>query len=60
MRTKLKLIKFYRHDNKTAILSRYNSYIRVYDGDNKEHFFRELSHAIKYLLDEKYFIDLNI
>lgn len=56
----VKIIKFYRSDSKTAILHRFNAYFRVLDGDNKEHFFRELLHGIKHLLDEKYFIDLEI
>lgn len=57
---KIKILEFYRHDNKKAILHRFNAKIRVLDGNNEEHFFRELSNAIKFLLDQKYHIDLNI
>ena len=57
---KINILKFYRSDKKTAILHRFNCYFRVLDGENKEHFFRELSHGIKFLLDQKYYIDLNI
>lgn len=57
---RLKLIKFFRHDNKEALISRHNASIRVLDGENKEHFFRELKDAITFLFDQNYHIDLNI
>jgi hypothetical protein len=57
---KIKILKFYRSDQKSAIVHRFNCYIRVLDGENKESFFRELSQAIKYLLNEGYYIDLNM
>jgi len=62
MSTKIKILKFHKYigGEKTAILSRFNCYIRVLEGDNNELFFRELSAAIKHLLDDNYLIDLDI
>ena len=45
---------------KTALLHRFNAKIRVLDGDNKEHFFSELRHAIKYLIDSNYQMIIHI
>lgn len=59
---RIKILKFHKYigGEKTAILHRFNAYFRVLDGDNKEHFFNEMSNAIKFLLDKEYLIDLNM
>lgn len=55
---KNRMLRFYKNiDNKTAIITQFNGKIRVLDGDNKESFYWELSHAIKDLLNDGYVIE---
>lgn len=47
-------------NNRQAIMSRYNAYIRVLAGDNKEYFFYSHNKAIMFLLNQGYSIHLDI
>jgi len=46
--------------NKTALLHRFNASIRVLYDENKEHFFADLSNAIKFLINQGYQMVINI
>ena len=58
---KVRIIHFDKiASDKTALISRFNCHIRVLDGQNKEHFFRELRHALKFLNDLNFHMIINI
>jgi len=58
---KINIIHFKNYkENNEAILHRFNCYIRVLDGNNKEHFFNEFHNALKYLMDRGYLMEIDI
>lgn len=58
---KLKLLAFNNYQTgETALISRHNSYLRVYLGSGNELFYSELGPAITFLISQGYTIDLNL